>query len=257
MPPRVGQVTALVLAALVGIGGMAALAQDAPPLAVGQADPVGPVDMGDGAATDLQPQVIQPGDLTINAPVAPADGAALQILTVDQNALFSQSAWGHRLQAEFEHRGAELEAENNRLVEQLSTEEAELTELRKTLPADEFRTRADAFDVRATRIRRERAQAVQDLNARADAEQQAFFGAAVPVMGRLMQELGAVAVLDRRSVLISVGAIDITDKLIARVDAEMGDGSDQPEVTPQTVPGESGEPTPPDPVAPQAPGAGD
>lgn len=242
MPTQKGQLAALILALLmVGVGGLPVLAQEAPPLTVVEPD-------GADQAPGPVPSVVAPSDLTVAGQdgAAAGDGSAMRILTVDQNALFTQSAWGRRLQAEFDRRGAELEAENSRLVEQLSTEEAELTELRKTLEADDFRTRADAFDARATQIRRERAQAVTDLNAQGEAEQNAFFRAAVPVMGRLMQELGAVAVLDRRSTLISVESIDITDELIARIDAELGDGSSQS----QTAPDDAAQPG--DPAAPEA-----
>ena len=71
--------------------------------------------------------------------------------------------------------------------------------------------------------------------------------AVVPLIGQLMQDRGAVLVVDRRTVLMSAEGIDITADLIARVDAELGDGADQPEVTPEppetTVTGAEGAPT--------------
>ena len=41
-----------------------------------------------------------------------------------------------------------------------------------------------------------------------------------------MVESGAVAVLDRRVVLLSVDSVDITEQAILRVNAEFGDGAE-------------------------------
>ena len=53
----------------------------------------------------------------------------------------------------------------------------------------------------------------------AEAERNRFFAAAVPVIGSLMRERGAVLVLDPRTVLMSAEAIDMTDAAIARLTA--------------------------------------
>lgn len=159
---------------------------------------------------------------TIPGPGEVAESAP--ILTLDQEVLYLSSAWGLRAQARLEAKGEEVAAENDRLTQLLSSEEARLTEQRSTLPAAEFRDLAESFDIRATRIRRERAQAVQDLNAWAEADRAAFFRAALPVMGQVMQDRGAVAVLDRRTIFVSLDAIDVTAQLVAALDDRIGDG---------------------------------
>ncbi|WP_408592240.1 OmpH family outer membrane protein [Paracoccus marcusii] len=159
---------------------------------------------------------------TIPSPEEAAESAP--ILTLDQEVLYLSSAWGLRAQARLEAKGKEVTAENDRLTQLLSSEEARLTEQRSTLPAAEFRELAESFDIRATRIRRERAQAVQDLNAWAEADRAAFFRAALPVMGQVMQDRGAVAVLDRRTIFVSLDAIDVTEQLVAALDDRIGDG---------------------------------
>lgn len=170
-------------------------------------------------------------------PTAPASGVietergepaqiSAPVLTVDQDALFLRSAWGLRTQQLLEEQGQEIAAENERIARQLSEEEAELTRQRKTLDPADFRKKAEAFDLRATRIRRERAQLVQELNARGEASRGAFFQAALPIMGQVMRDRGAVAVLDRRTVFVSLDAIDITDALIDRIDRALGSGPD-------------------------------
>lgn len=158
---------------------------------------------------------------------APAQSLAAPqspVLTVDQNRLFALSAWGRRAQADLEAEGQKIAAEHERIAAALSAEEESLTAQRQSLEPAEFRTLAEAFDSRATEIRRERAQVVEDLNARAEADRDAFYQAAFPVMAEMMHERGALAVLDRRTVFISVDAIDITDDLVERLDASLGSG---------------------------------
>ncbi|WCR12208.1 OmpH family outer membrane protein [Paracoccus stylophorae] len=205
-----------------------------------------------------QPQA-QPSDAMPMRTIESAEDAPryviAPVLTVDQERLFAESAWGQRAQRQVEAAGQKISDDNERLAAQLSAEEAQLTERRATLDAAEFRRLAEAFDARATAVRRERAQAVTDLNARADADRTAFYKAALPIMGDMMQQRGAVAVLDRRTVFVSLDAIDITPDLITRLDETLGDGADLPTavLAPDT---DTGRPAP---DAPQddTPAAGD
>lgn len=236
----------LALGALLGSGS----------LVVAQNDGIGPP-IGE-VVPEEQPTPPQTGTDLPNRTIAasPDDGPDIRsaIATIDREMLFTQSAWGKRTQARLDEEGARLEAENERLVTQLSNEEAQLTKERATLDPAEFRRRAEAFDLRATRVRRERLQATQDVNSWAAADRTAFYRVALPLMGEVMRERGAVVVLDRRTVFVSVEAIDITEELLTVLDRELGDGVGvvpfQP--TPTT---ESGEPTPeaPDQAAPVEP----
>lgn len=157
----------------------------------------------------------------------------IPLMTIDQDAVFLRSAWGQRAQSELEQRGAALASENERLAQALSREEEELTELRKTLPADEFRARAEEFDKRVVEVRRERAIKVTELQQYADGERDAFQQVVRPILARMMQERGAVAVLDLRVLFVSAEAIDVTDELIEEVDAVAGAG---PATVPETGP---------------------
>lgn len=195
-----GRIAALVLA----VAANAAAAQERPEI--------------EGPAAPAMPSQ------TIPAPAESTPVAATPLLTVDQEALFSRSAWGRRTQRVLEETGREVAAENERLATQLAAEESDLTDRRPTLDPAEFRRLAEAFDARATAIRRERAQVVEDLNDWAEADRAAFYRAALPLMGEMMQERGAVAVLDRRTVFVSLDAIDVTGELVARLDADLGDG---------------------------------
>ena len=182
-----------------------------------------------GAIAQQIPEQEQPAapelpSRTIQTP-ADAKPLAAPILTVDQDVLFAASDWGNRTQRVLEQEGSKIETENQRLAAQLSAEEATLTEQRGTLDPAEFRRLAEAFDTRATEVRRQRAQVVQDLNAWAEADRAAFYRAALPLMGEMMQERNAVAVLDRRTLFVSMDAIDMTQDLVKRLNAELGDGS--------------------------------
>lgn len=149
---------------------------------------------------------------------------ASPVLTVDQDRLFTESAWGKRALQKLDEESEKIIADNKRIEKQFSDEEAALTALRETLDPAEFRKRAEAFDVRATEVRRERARVVEELNAKTQEERTAFLQAALPIMGDVMQRRKAAVVLDRRTVFVSLEAIDITSELITEINARIGPG---------------------------------
>lgn len=174
--------------------------------------------MAGGAGAQTAPATALGAGEAGTAPASP-------ILTVDQDRLYAASAWGRRAQAELEARSRALQAENERIAAELEDEDAALTELRKSLPADEFRARADAFDERVQRLRRDRDAAGRALIDDADADRVRFLEAVLPVFTAMMAERGAVVVLDRRTVFLGADSVDVTAAMIARIDAEVGDGS--------------------------------
>lgn len=147
------------------------------------------------------------------------------ILTVAPEALYTQSDFGKRITREIEAESVEIAAENRRIEAELTAEERELTELRDSLPTAEFRARAEAFDEKVQRLRREQDEKVRAVGTRNEEARRALLTAAQPVLLQLMEESGAVAVLDRRVVLLSVDSVDITEQAIQRVNAEFGDGA--------------------------------
>ena len=160
--------------------------------------------------------------------VSPPAAPSLQtpILTIDQDRLFGETLWGKRVAGRIEAASADLAAENRRIEAELTAEEKVLTDKRPTLPAEEFRKLADDFDARVVEFRR-----TQDGKARAigrihDAERQAFYKAARPVMAEVLRGHGAVAVLDNRAIFLAADAIDATEEMTARIDTELGAGTD-------------------------------
>lgn len=181
------------------------------------------------AAAVLLPGTPAPAQLPGGGFLSLGEGPA--VVTLDQERLFAESAFGRRVGDAVETAAQLLSSENRALEAELVAEERALTEARATLAPAEFRDMADAFDARVEGIR-----ARQELRSRAigafrDAERQRFLEAALPVLAQVALEAGAVAVLDARTVLLAVEEIDITDQVRARLDAELGDG-EGPEVAP-------------------------
>ena len=196
--------------------------------------------------------------ILVDAPGVPAANGILPVITLDQDALYLNSKWGQRVQADLERQGREIAAENDRLEKQFADEERELTQLRATLPPEEFRTRADAFDTRVVEVRRERANAARELQTLANEERTAFFRAALPVLESIMRERGAVAVLDRHSVFVAAESIDVTEALIRQLDSSVGAGpgalapqGTAPEAVPAPTPAPSPAPSPAPEAAPE------
>ncbi len=157
-------------------------------------------------------------------PTDPAPG----ILVVNQERLIGQSRYGRRIQAELEAVSAALASENRRIETQLTAEELELTELRASLPPDEFRSRADAFDARVEEIRAEQEAKARDLTEQADMAQAQFFERVGPILLGIVRSREAAVLMDSRAVLLSADRVDITEEAIAEIDATLGDGGPEP-----------------------------
>lgn len=153
----------------------------------------------------------------------PVQGAS--VLTIDPERLFAETAFGRRAIGEIERRAAELAAENRRIETDLIAEERELTDRRPTLPVDEFRALADAFDTKVDEIRAAQDAKLREVQGLREDAQQAFFGQIGPILAQILNERQALVVMDRRNVFAASEAADITDIAIARIDAEIGDGS--------------------------------
>ena len=149
-----------------------------------------------------------------------------QVLVVEFERVFSESAFGRRVVAEFEAEGAEIAAENRRIEAELTEEERSLTERRATMPPAEFRALATQFDEKVQALRQQQDAKARALNQRSDEARRQFLAVAEPVMRQLMQDSGAAVMLERRTVFLAADAIDVTEDAIALIDAEIGDGED-------------------------------
>jgi Skp family chaperone for outer membrane proteins len=168
--------------------------------------------------------------LAFSAPDARAQSGpvASDILVLNQDRLLGQTQYGLRIQRELEAASAALAAQNREIEAQLMAEELQLTELRETLETAEFRELADEFDERVTGIRAAQDAKTRDLQAQAEAARQRFFEEIVPILLDLVEAEGAAVLLDSRSVLLSAGSVDITDRAIAAIDAALSQGGVTP-----------------------------
>ena len=155
------------------------------------------------------------------APATPETVVSAPILILDRDRLFAESAFGRAVLDRERAALSALEQENSRIQAQLVAEEQDLTEKRQTLPPEEFTALASAFDAKVERIRDEQDAKARDIALARDQDAQDFLGAVVPVLGDLLQDHGAVVILDKSSVILSLTAVDVTDEAIARVDAAL------------------------------------
>ena len=174
--------------------------------------------------------------------LASAGGAALAqqeptmapILTLNQERLYANSLFGQRVRDDLAAASADLVAENRRIEVALVAEEGQLVTDRATMEPAKFRELAEEFDERVTGIRRAQSEKRDALQRAADAERTRFFELAFPVLFALVEETGALAILNQNAVILSSRAIDVTDQAIARINAEIGPAP--PEVAPATEP---------------------
>ncbi|MFT5649210.1 MAG: Skp family chaperone for outer membrane protein [Yoonia sp.] len=150
------------------------------------------------------------------------------VVVVDTDELYRATRMGQRTAADLEERARALQSENDEITQALTAEERSLTDRRPTLAPEVFRAQAAEFDVRVQGIRRTRDAAIATFEADRDAAPRQFLELVRNVLGELMLERGAVAVLDQRIVFLSLSTVDITQDAIVRIDDTFGDGGGLP-----------------------------
>lgn len=172
-----------------------------------------------GAIALVPPVEAQETEAQQTAPAPAVRG--MPLLLLDQDRLFLESDFGKATLARERAETAALEQENRRIEADLVAEEQALTEVRATLTPEEFAARAGAFDAKVERIRDEQDAKARRLNERRDADRKAFMEVVVPVLGAILGDRGATAILDKNMVILSLSAVDVTDEAIARVNAAL------------------------------------
>ncbi|MEL7211972.1 MAG: OmpH family outer membrane protein [Pseudomonadota bacterium] len=158
------------------------------------------------------PALAQTGQQTTQTPV----------LVIESERLFVETEFGQASLRAIDDQARRLASESREIDAQLIEEERALTEARPTLTPEEFRARADAFDEKVLRLRRERDEASTQLGRARDEAEQILRNAALPVLAQIVLERGAVAVFERRDVFIVDDSIDITDEAVARINEQLG-----------------------------------
>ncbi|SFA79376.1 periplasmic chaperone for outer membrane proteins Skp [Poseidonocella pacifica] len=145
------------------------------------------------------------------------------ILTIETERFYTESLFGQRVAREIEEDSAALTIENREIEADLMEEEKRLTEERDRLDRESFQKLAEEFDTRVQAIRQRQDTRARELARRQEEAEREFLNAARPILGELMQTRGAEIIVERRSVFISAGSIDITDAAIERINEAIGD----------------------------------
>lgn len=160
-------------------------------------------------------------------PTAPLERGSVisPVLTIDSERVYSESAYGKRIVADHEERLTKLGVENRRIEAELATEELEITAKRATVTPEAFRELANAFDDKVQNIKQ--TQIAKELALASDLEKarEEFWISAAPVLERLMRDSDAAVILERRSIFVSVSAVEITNDAIQLFDQTLGDGT--------------------------------
>lgn len=152
----------------------------------------------------------------------------IAVLTLDKERIYRQSRAGAEIEARMQAENEALAAENRSIEAELEAEERDLTLRRPSLGVAEFQALAEAFNTKAVALRDAQLAKARALERKREEERQKFFQALVPVLGEIMNEFGAVVILDDKAVLLSFDAIDATDEAIRRMDALSLSGAPAP-----------------------------
>jgi Skp family chaperone for outer membrane proteins len=162
---------------------------------------------------------------------APAQVAvASPFLIIHQERLLTGSKMGPEILAEEERQRDTLRSEARALDASFEAEERQLTEQRPTLPPEEFRKLSDAFDARVVEARRQQDERAGALAQEFDQRRRAFYARVAPILVMLMDRYQSKAIFDETSVLLADQSLNITDAVIAEIDARAG------EATPEAAP---------------------
>lgn len=153
-----------------------------------------------------------------------AQQSSHDVLIIDSDQIYINSLYGQRIEAELAQEVAAVRAENERIIETLREEELSLTARRPTMTPEAFRQEAAAFDTKVSEVRSAReakSSEVQQMQINARAE---FDRRVQTVIANLLFERGAAIVIDISDAVVWVRSANITDEVVTRVDAELGDG---------------------------------
>lgn len=166
------------------------------------------------------------------AVAAPASAQALRpFLYINQERILTGSERGRALLAEEEQARDALRAEARGIESDFEAEERQLTEQRPTLSAEEFRAKSNDFDARVVKARADQDARAATLAQEFDQRRRAFYAAVAPILVGVMERAGALAIFDENTVLIADQSLNVTDEVIAAIDATQPDAP-APEVPP-------------------------
>lgn len=146
------------------------------------------------------------------------------IYTVDLNKLLRSTDFGKNITSSSNNERKILQEENEALEEELLNEEKMLSELRKTLSANDFRLKAIEFDKKVTMIRKQQGEKEKSLISQTRKAESNFFSRIYPLLYELLSNRGGEVLIDQRSVVLWNSSVDITDEAIDLINTVLGNG---------------------------------
>lgn len=162
--------------------------------------------------------------LLLALPAAAQEQTAPQILIINSDRLYSDTLYGRRLKRDIEELQDAFQQENDRIAENLIEQERSLTLRRPEMTPEAFTEEVDAFDMMVQEVRRAADSKNEELREADLAARAAFEGNVQGIIANVMLERGATMVMEQRSVILSIRSVNITDDVIARIDAVLGEG---------------------------------
>ena len=158
-------------------------------------------------------------------PVLAQEPSALPFLIINQESLLTGSVSGREMLADEERQRDALRTEARALDASFEAEERRLTEQRPTMAPEEFRKLSDAFDGRVVEARRQQDERAGALAQEFDQRRRQFYARVAPILVMVMDRYQAKAIFDETSVLLADQSLNITEAVIAEIDA----GAAEPE----------------------------
>ncbi len=174
---------------------------------------------------------------------APEPDGPVPFLFINQERLLTASKSGQALLAEEDKERDALRAEARALDQSFEKEERELTDRRPKMAPEEFRKLSDAFDARVVKARRDQDGRAATLAQEFDQRRRQFYAQVAPILVTLMDRYGAKAIFDENSVLLADQSLNITQGVIAEIDARAPQARAPAPGTPEpseAVPGNDG-----------------
>ncbi len=149
-------------------------------------------------------------------------------LFINQERILTDSAAGQALLKEEEAATQQLRAEAREIDQAFEAEERRLNDLRRDMDNDEFRKIADDFDAQVIAAREEQDRRSNALAQELERNRRQFYSSVAPILVEVMERFGALAIFDEKSVLLADQSLNITDAVIAEIDAKNTDATIPP-----------------------------
>jgi Skp family chaperone for outer membrane proteins len=190
-------------------------------------------------------------------PLAPAaqERPPSPFLFINQERILTGSRSGQAILAAEEKARDGLRADARAIDSAFEEEERALTDLRPTMQPGEFRTRADDFDARVVQARKDQDDRSNALAQELDRARRQFYAGVAPILVTMMDRYGAHAIFDESSVLLADDTLNITEAVIAEIDASAPPGLPVPPADSGDSPGLAPAAPEPDAERPENPGA--